>query len=735
MLYKYKNSNLHRSLPFATLLAVSLILFSFADTATAVVLGSARVDLTWQPPGVSDIEGFNLLRATQSGGPYTKLNGALLTSTSYTDSTVEDLTTYYYVVTSRDLAGNESEPQIELNSEPVEIDLAADPEGDTDSDGMPNGWETQHGLDPRDASDATVDNDDDGLTNVDEYQLGTDPTLGDTDGDGVGDAEDLFPTDATETTDADNDGIGDTEDTDDDNDGVLDTFEDVNGNGQVDFDETDPFNPDTDGDSINDGDEDANLNGYVDAGETDPRLSDTDGDSVADSDEYGLGTDPLMFDTDGDGYADAVDADPLDAVVTGDTDGDGAVDLLDDMPADAALYIVDNDNYEQNDDPQNIAAASWFDAGSLVISGRIGENDVDFYGVDTAGAAAGSSLSVEIWAGTGDRVDVHLYRADTMTVVDSALFVHQRRLDLQLVGTATAIVPGTVLTFPADLVAAGVAAVVKVEPSFIGNDGDNLFNGTQDYSIRMNVVTDSSFEIDTDGDGLSDGVEWYLHTDPTLVDTDFDGLNDSDEMVLGTEPTVADTDSDGLLDGEDTAPLGFGENNAPIAVITYESSNEGMVVITTGENLALRSTDSYDSDNDALSFEWDFGDGATEVGSYVDHVFTAPGTYVVTLNVFDGNGGIDTASLTVQVDAQPATDTVTIDWVHDFFGRLRVAASSSAAPDAKLTVTVVETGKSWTLKYNNKKGTYRKTIRYRNASTLTIRVTSSLGGSAEMVVR
>jgi len=730
----FRSHNLQRNLPFATMLAAALILVSSTNPATALVVDSTLVNLTWQSPEVPDLDGFNVLRAMQAGGPYTKLNGALLASTSFTDTTVEDLTTYYYVVTSCDLAGNESEPQIEFESEPVEIDLAADPDGDTDSDGLPNGWETQYGLDPRDPSDAIADNDDDGLTNADEQQLGTDPTVGDTDGDGVGDAEDLFPTDATETTDADNDGIGDTEDTDDDNDGLLDAFEDVNGNGQVDFDETDPFNPDTDGDGITDGDEDVNLNGYVDAGETDPRLSDSDGDGIGDNDEYGSGTDPLMFDTDGDGYADAVDADPLDEFVDGDSDGDGVVDMLDDAPADAALYIIDNDEYEPNDDAQNISASSWFDAGDLAINGRLSENDVDFYGIDTTGAADGSPLLVEIWAGVGDRIDVNLYRADTLEPVENALFVRERRLDLQLAGVPTAIVPGAVLTFPADLVEAGISVLIGVDRSFDGENGDNRFNGTQDYVIRLSIDTDSNFGTDTDGDGSSDGVEWYLHTDATLVDTDFDGLNDSDEMVLGTEPTVADTDGDGLLDGEDSEPLGFGENHAPTAVITYESSNEGVVVISAGESLALRATDSYDSDNDTLSFEWDFGDGTYDVGPYVDHLFTEPGTRVVTLNVFDGNGASATATLTVQVDARPGTDTVTILWAYHFFGRLRVVATSSSAPDAELTITVPDTGQSWELKYSSSRDFYRKTIQYGNVSALTIRVTSSLGGSAETVV-
>ena len=45
----------------------------------------------------------------------------------------------------------------------------AAPPPDTDSDGMPDAWETAHGLDPNDASDATVDADGDGYTNIEGF--------------------------------------------------------------------------------------------------------------------------------------------------------------------------------------------------------------------------------------------------------------------------------------------------------------------------------------------------------------------------------------------------------------------------------------------------------------------------------------------------------------------------------------------------------------------------------------
>jgi hypothetical protein len=47
---------------------------------------------------------------------------------------------------------------------------------DSDSDGMPDAWETRYGLDPNDPSDATSDQDNDGITALDEFLAGTIPS-------------------------------------------------------------------------------------------------------------------------------------------------------------------------------------------------------------------------------------------------------------------------------------------------------------------------------------------------------------------------------------------------------------------------------------------------------------------------------------------------------------------------------------------------------------------------------
>ena len=58
------------------------------------------------------------------------------------------------------------------------LGAAVEPLADDDGDGMPNGWEIRHGLDPRNAADAAMDADGDGLSNLHEYRLGRTPTAG-----------------------------------------------------------------------------------------------------------------------------------------------------------------------------------------------------------------------------------------------------------------------------------------------------------------------------------------------------------------------------------------------------------------------------------------------------------------------------------------------------------------------------------------------------------------------------
>lgn len=76
----------------------------------------------------------------------------------------------------------------------------------------------------------------------------------------------------------------------------------------------------------------------------------------------------------------------------------------------------------------------------------------------------------------------------------------------------------------------------------------------QDSSIDR-LVSDNRI-TDTDGDGLADGVEEQLGTDPTNPDTDGDGLSDGYEFYnTSTDPRTPDTDEDGLTDGYNLTSL------------------------------------------------------------------------------------------------------------------------------------------------------------------------------------
>jgi PKD repeat protein len=79
-----------------------------------------------------------------------------------------------------------------------------------------------------------------------------------------------------------------------------------------------------------------------------------------------------------------------------------------------------------------------------------------------------------------------------------------------------------------------------------------------------------------------------------------------------------------------------------------------------GANISFSGSTSKDYDGRISSFAWNFGDGLAGTGERVDHVYSAPGTYEVTLTVTDDMGATATSSVSVQITAIPALPTVKI---------------------------------------------------------------------------
>ncbi len=94
------------SVSFASNASNSPTVETFAGTGTPPPQHS--VNLSWTASNSQNISGYNIYRGVKSGGPYSKINPVLNASTLYTDTTVSDGQTYYYVTTAVNSSNEES---------------------------------------------------------------------------------------------------------------------------------------------------------------------------------------------------------------------------------------------------------------------------------------------------------------------------------------------------------------------------------------------------------------------------------------------------------------------------------------------------------------------------------------------------------------------------------------------------------------------------------------------------
>jgi uncharacterized repeat protein (TIGR01451 family) len=148
------------------------------DLRVTQVEAGSSLNLSWTASSESDVSDYIIYRSTLSGTGFIvrgTINGR--ESTTFTDTSLDDGTRYYYYIVAVDDGDNQSPPTSEVS---------AISDTNTDGDDLFNL------LDP--------DDDNDGLLDIEEENSGedgfkTDPLDPDTDGDGVIDSEDLDPTD------------------------------------------------------------------------------------------------------------------------------------------------------------------------------------------------------------------------------------------------------------------------------------------------------------------------------------------------------------------------------------------------------------------------------------------------------------------------------------------------------------------------------------------------------------
>ena len=338
------------------------------------------------------------------------------------------------------------------------------------------------------------------------------PTF-DSDGDGIPDYEDSFPSNPSETTDHDGDGSGDNADNDDDNDGVIDLMDDcqfgIIGAG-ADFDGDgckDSEDDDDDNDGFHDGDDDCpkGMTGVGDDfdadGCQDAEDADIDGDGVVNEDDD-FDFDPTEdTDSDGDGVGDNTDQFPDDASEVTDADGDGVGDNGDAFPNDAnESSDLDGDGVGDNEDAFDDDANETTDSDG----DGVGDNS-DAFPND---ANESSDLDGD---GVGDNADADV---DGDNVSDS-------------------------------------------EDAF--PDDPNEWNDTDEDGVGDNAdafPADANETSDVDGDGVGDNADAFPNNANESADSDMDGVGDNGDAFPNDANETSDGDGDGIGDNADVCSEG-----------------------------------------------------------------------------------------------------------------------------------------------------------------------------------
>jgi hypothetical protein len=418
---------------------------------------------------------------------------------------------------------------------------------DTDGDGLPDGWEVFYGMNPR-VDDARADLDADGLVNVWEYAWGTNPGRSDSDGDGLGDhweathgCNPVVP-DANRNEDADGDGINtdnefmagtDPFSVDSDHDGVHDNVELAIG--------TSPLSADTDGDGLADGAELAGTAAYVVR-----RSPDCEWVAFSASSHWITNwmTPSFRFYFDGSQYINDAYTHPISFDIRVGTNTSHDVHIsANGLIALGARFSGTKSPFESPSENPPLPVLSSMSAllapywDNLVVPMTNGV----WWATNSINGAPRLLVTWESasWHRHPDyaiRIQAE-YRADTHAFTFRYLATDDRH-SFDNVAGATLGIQG---------IAGSPVARVSPELAAATRPGTSLH--------FLPAVTDP-LRSDTDGDGISDGCEAQLGTDPTVADAahsdqDNDGLSLAVEIAAGTSPLDPDSDGDGFSDAEE----------------------------------------------------------------------------------------------------------------------------------------------------------------------------------------
>lgn len=330
---------------------------------------------------------------------------------------------------------------------------------------------------------------------------------------------------------------------------------------------------------------------------------DTDGDDISDDGEMIVGTDPNDWDTDDDGTPDGSEFAP-----ELDTDGDGVPNGHDADSDNDGLF----DGTEQGFDCDNPATDKKLgrcrpDADKGKTKSNPVRNDTDRGGVTDGSEDAnlnGQVDPMETDPSFGGSADDKPHDADGDGLSDELeKFLRSDPADAD---TDDDGVPDGAEANPSE--DTDLDKLINVLD--VDSDDDALFDGTEwgkDCSAKGTALTKmhcradadsgatktSPLLFDTDSGKVRDGSEDAnlngrvdaMETDPTashgaddgtVVDSDRDGLSDGLEKVIGTDPMDPDSDDDGVPDGEEPNPSDDHDGDGKINALDPDSDNDGV---------------------------------------------------------------------------------------------------------------------------------------------------------------
>jgi len=317
--------------------------------------------------------------------------------------------------------------------------------------------------------------------------------------------------------------------------------------------------------------------------------ADCDGDGVNNGTEYANGSDPYDQDSDDDGVNDGSDPAPNDPCVpnanalvcpTGDFDGDSSTNGIDPAPTDPCVPNAnalacpsgdfDGDNSNNGSDPapsdpcipnaNALACPSGDFDGDGINNGT--DTDPSNPCIPNANALACASGDFD-----GDGVANGSDSAPSNPCIPTQLAGYTAYSSGNAIWTAS--------DCDSDGSSNGQEVTNGTDPYNPDTDGDGTLDGSDSNGVDPcipNPNVSACGSGDTDGDGVPNSTDpapsnpcvpaqpvgyiGYVHTNSiwSAADCDGDGLTNGTERTIGSDPYSSDTDGDGVLDGGDSAP-------------------------------------------------------------------------------------------------------------------------------------------------------------------------------------